>query len=109
MEVRSLGIHVSMVESGFLNTPIQANRQYPRTPVDAYEDRRARAYAAFRREEDKGPGADLPARAILKAIQSRNPQLRILVGSMARQNLTLRRVLPYAVFENAAMRFFGVD
>lgn len=109
MEVRSFGIHVSVVESGFLNTPIQANRQYPRAPVDAYEDRRARAYAAFRREEDKGPGADVPARAILKTIQSRNPRLRILVGSMARQNLTLRRILPHGVFEGAAMRFFGID
>ena len=109
MEVRSHGIHVSLVEPAFLNTPMQANRQYASAPLAAYERSRAGAFAAFRREEAEGPDADLVARTILAIVRKRNPRLRNLVGSKARQNLTLRRVLPAAVFEPATRRYFGIE
>jgi NAD(P)-dependent dehydrogenase (short-subunit alcohol dehydrogenase family) len=109
MEVHSHGIHVSLVEPAFLNTTMQTNRQYAAASGEGYQRSRDAAYAAFRREEAQGPGADLVARAILALVRSRNPRLRTLVGSKARQNLALRRTLPAAMFEPATRRYFGVE
>ena len=62
MEVQPFGIHVSQIEAGFLNTPMQSNRQ---TAVEAqsaeYDTHRERAYRTIAEREARGPGADLVA------------------------------------------------
>ena len=109
LEVAPFGILVSQVEPGFLRTAMMQNRKAPERTIAEYDRWRERAFAAIRDYEEKGPGAELVADAILRSVTSRRPRLRYLVGGQARFVTTLRRFAPEAAFEKGARGTFRLD
>lgn len=109
LEVKPLNIRVSQIEPGFLRTPMMNRRQTARNPIADYDPWRQRAYEAIREYEEKGPGPELVANAVLKIARSRTPRLRYIVGRQAVTITRLRRFLPEAAFERGARSAFQLD
>ena len=108
-ELEPFAIHVSLVEPGFLKTPLMNKRELAGQPIREYAPWRQRALGAIREYEDKGPGPELVARTVLKIIESRTPRLRYAIGQQARLISRLRRFLPEAAFERGTRRTFHLD
>jgi NAD(P)-dependent dehydrogenase (short-subunit alcohol dehydrogenase family) len=108
-EVRPFGIHVSQIEAGFLNTPMQSNRQKAATPIAEYDTHRERAYQSIADYEARGPSADLVAHTVARIVSSRNPRLRHVVGQQARFAVRVRWFLPESMFEQGVRRHFRLD
>lgn len=109
IEVQPFGIHVSQIEAGFLDTPMQAHRQMAAERIAEYDTHRERAYRAIAEYEARGPSADLIAHAVARIVTSRNPRLRHVVGRQARFATRMRRFLPEAMFEQGVRRHFRLD
>lgn len=109
MEVAPFNIHVSLAEPGFLKTPMMDKRQVAAAPRPAYDVWRQRAFNAFRSFEQKAPGPELVADALLDIISSASPRLRYLVGSQAKSTSRLITLLPAGVFEQGKRRAFKLD
>jgi len=108
-ELRPFGIHVSLVEPGFLKTPMMYARQSVRHPISDYDLWRKRALAAVREFEESGPGPELVANAVLKIVQSKSPRLRHILGQQAMLVSDLRRFLPEVMFERGIRGSFKLD
>jgi NAD(P)-dependent dehydrogenase (short-subunit alcohol dehydrogenase family) len=108
-ELKPFAIHVSLVEPGFLKTPLMSKRELASQPIRAYDSWRQRALGAIRAYEEKGPGPELVARTVLEIIESRTPRLRYAIGQQARLISRLRRFLPEGAFERGARRTFRLD
>jgi len=59
--------------------------------------------------ERKGPGPEVVARAVLKAVHARKPALRYRVTREATQFTLLRRLLPGWLFERGVRLGFHLD
>ena len=105
-EVKPFNIQVSLVEAGFLKTPLREKRQLAAERVSEYDSWRQRALDAIREQEEKGPGPELVADTVIRIIESRKPRLRYAVGRQARLISTLRRFLPEAAFEQGTRSTF---
>ena len=108
-EVRPFNIHVSMVEPAFLNTPIAQHRQISAGRIIDYEPWRERALRAIRTHEERGPGPELVAEALLEIVSSDAPRLRYVVGRQAISVSRFRRFLPSGMFEQGVRRTFSLD
>jgi NAD(P)-dependent dehydrogenase (short-subunit alcohol dehydrogenase family) len=108
-EVKPFGVHVSLIEVGFLNTPMQAHRQHTAARIADYDAARRNALDAIAEREARGPGAELIARTALRIAGSRRPRLRYVVGREARLVMQLRRVLPAGMFEQGVRRTFRLE
>lgn len=108
-EVKPFNIQVSLIEAGFLNTPLKGKRQLAAQPISDYDIWRTRAMNAIREYEEKGPDAGLIANTILKIIESETPRLRYIVGQQAKQIMWFRWLLPEAMFEQGARSTFNLD
>jgi NAD(P)-dependent dehydrogenase (short-subunit alcohol dehydrogenase family) len=108
-EVKPFNIRVSLAEAGFLKTPMMNNRQLAAKRMTAYDPWRKRALDAIRANEEKGPGPELVAEALLEIIASKTPRLRYLIGGQARSVARLRRFLPAAMYEQGVRRTFWLD
>ena len=108
-EVRPFGIHVSQIEAGFLNTPMQSNRKRAAKPIAEYDTHRERAYQAIAEYEARGPNAGLVAQTVARIVSSRNPRLRYVVGQQAKFAMRVRYFLPAAMFEEGVRRHFRLD
>jgi len=108
-EVRPFNIHVSMVEPGFLKTPMMNARQLAAYPIRDYDQWRKRALAAVREFEEKAPGPELVANIVLKIIKSKTPRLRYILGQQATLVSNLQRFLPEAMLEQAIRGNFKLD
>ncbi len=108
-EIKPFNIHVSMVEPGFLKTPMMNTRQLAANPVREYDLWRKRALAAFHEFEEKAPGPELVADIVLKIIESRAPRLRYILGQQAIVVSNLRRFLPETILERGIRGNFNLD
>jgi NAD(P)-dependent dehydrogenase (short-subunit alcohol dehydrogenase family) len=109
LEVAPLGIHVSLVEPGIVNTEIWGtNRQVARGALDP-----ASPYHAWFQEAEKLADGALRsasvkpqdvARVVHKALTTPRPRLRYLVGRRASMVLAARNLLPGEIFERAYAR-----
>ncbi len=108
-ELRSQGIHVSIVEPGFVRTGLARKAQTGARPIDDYSSWRERAARAVLRHEDRGTAPEAVAGQILRILDSRSPRLRYKVGRDASRFLRLRRALPYPIFEWGLRREFLPD
>ena len=109
MEVKPFHIHVSLIEPGFLHTPMMNKRQVAADQLMEYEPWRQRAFHAIRQYEEQGPDPQLVAETVLKIITSKTPRLRYVIGGQANFVSRSRRFLPEGVFEQASRSFFGLD
>ena len=108
-EVKPFNIHVSLVEAGFLKTPMMNHRQVAAQQIGEYDPWRQRAFNVFREYEEKGPGSELVAETVLKIITSNTPRLRYVIGQQAKIVSRLRRFLPESAFEKGARSSFHLD
>lgn len=74
-----------------------------------YEPWRVRALNAIRASEEKAPGPEVVADALLEIISSPTPRLRYLIGRQAKSVARLRRFLPGGMFEQGVRRTFSLD
>jgi NAD(P)-dependent dehydrogenase (short-subunit alcohol dehydrogenase family) len=108
-EVKPFGIHVSMTEAGFLNTPMMQNRQVVANPTADYDPWRQRALQAISAYEGRGPGPEVVANTLLEIVSSRTPRLRYLIGKQAKSVARLRRCLPAGLYEQGVRRTFSLN
>jgi NAD(P)-dependent dehydrogenase (short-subunit alcohol dehydrogenase family) len=111
MEARPFGIRVSMVEPGDYATGFTANRRMTAASIagSPYAERCSKAVR--RMAEDESANADIGpvVRATIAAIESGNPRLRYPVANVLQRALvTLRPILPQALFEYLMMETYGI-
>jgi len=107
-ELRPLGINVTLIEPGFVHTPIGEKTQIAAKPLSAYDGVRQRATAALGRHVEHGIAPDAVAKTVLGAVQSRSPSLRYRVGTDAAWLPRLKSVLPWPLFAVGVRRTFAV-
>lgn len=111
METRPFGIHVSMVEPGDFATRFTANRRMTAasTAESPYAERCRNAVR--RMVEDESQNADIGpvVRAVIAAIEARQPRARYPAASALQRTLVaLRPALPQALFEYVMMDSYGI-
>jgi NAD(P)-dependent dehydrogenase (short-subunit alcohol dehydrogenase family) len=117
LELRSLGMHVSIIEPGMIATPIldKANagsdtlrEALPEEARALYEKGMRAVQETFAKGAAQAGAPETVARAIEHALTARRPRTRYPVGMDALMQLTLRRVLPDRVFDAFLTRFMGL-
>ncbi len=108
-EVKPFNIRVSLVEPSFLKTPMMNARQLAAHRIGEYDPWRQRALDAIHESEEKAPGPEMVARAVLKVIESKAPRLRYVIGQQAAVISRLRRFLPEGMFERGVRQLFRLD
>src|SRR5262245_8540656 len=76
LELKPFNIQASLTEAGFLKTPMTDKRQISASRLAEYDPWRRRALDAIRAREQKAPGPELVAQAVLRIIASETPRLR---------------------------------
>src|SRR5262249_30166174 len=109
LEVRPFGIHISIIEPGFLRTNLDHNAAMADRLLAAYEEQRQRTIEALRRSTEKGGPPTMVAGAVLSAATSPRPRRRYLVGRDARLLRGLRTLLPPGWFELGLRRRFRLS
>jgi short-subunit dehydrogenase len=107
-ELRPFGIHVTLIEPGFIRTPIGESTQVAAAPLAPYDGVRQRATAALGRHIEHGIAPDRVAKSVLRAINSRSPSLRYRVGADAAWFPRLKSVMPWPLFAVGVRRTFAV-
>jgi NAD(P)-dependent dehydrogenase (short-subunit alcohol dehydrogenase family) len=107
-EVRPFGISVSLVEPGFVNTPIGEASPAAARPLSAYDTTRKRMLAAFGHALESGIPPEQVARRVLQIIEQRAPGLRYRVGAQATWLPRLRNVVPWKVYAAGVRKTFAV-
>jgi NAD(P)-dependent dehydrogenase (short-subunit alcohol dehydrogenase family) len=107
-EVRPFGVSVSLIEPGFVNTPIVSQTRMPTTPLAVYTNARKASEQSLIESSQKGTDPNAVARAILHAATTTRPRLRYPVGQDAKTLLLLKRLLPGSAFESLKRRAFSV-
>jgi NAD(P)-dependent dehydrogenase (short-subunit alcohol dehydrogenase family) len=107
LDLKPLGIRVSMVEPGAIKTPLFLN---PTTsPMPDYSPWRERGLKTMKGFEDKAPGPEVVADVVSKVVRSRNPRLRNRVTREAMIFSFLRWLLPAGAFEWGTRQAFRLD
>jgi len=107
-EVRPFGISVSLVEPGFVNTPIGEASPAAARPLPAYDASRKSMLAAFGHSLQGGIPPEQVARRVLQIIEQPNPGLRYRVGAHATWLPRLRNVVPWKVYAAGVRKTFAV-
>lgn len=107
-EVRPFGISVSLVEPGFVNTPIGEASPSPVRPLHAYDAARKRMLAAFGHSLEAGIPPEQVARRVLQIIEHPHPGLRYRVGAQATWLPRLRNMVPWKVYAAGVRKTFAV-
>ena len=111
LEVRSLGIRVVLVEPGSFQTDIWTRNAYiGQKLLDGSSPNRERGQR-MRDKVQALPKKDpiVVAQTIATIAQNPNPRLRYLVGSDARMQLWLKRLLPWKSYERLVARALKID
>jgi len=111
LEVNALGIKVVLVEPGAFDTGVWT--QGARMGEEAKKNISPNFQRSLRMREviQKIPKADpiAVARVIVNVAQDPNPKLRYLVGSDARTQLALKRILSWKMYEKMIANFVKLD
>jgi NAD(P)-dependent dehydrogenase (short-subunit alcohol dehydrogenase family) len=99
-EVRPFHIRVSLVEPGFLQTPIAQTIESPDRALEVYAARRQQAVALDCLSIQHGRDPIIVAQAIDRIIRSRSPRLRYAIGLDAQVMTTAKRLLPGKMVEH---------
>jgi NAD(P)-dependent dehydrogenase (short-subunit alcohol dehydrogenase family) len=108
-ELKPFGISVSLIEPGFVRTPINQAARTAANRLSAYDGPRDRAMAVVDRSIEKGIPADFVANIVFRAAQSRTPRLRYRVGADSRWLPRLKKVSPWNLFAAGVRRTFELD
>ena len=108
-ELKPFGITASLIEPGFVRTPINQAARFAAEPLAAYDGPRDRAIAVVERSVEKGISAELVAKTVLRAAQSTTPRLRYPVGADARWLPRLKKAASWNFFASGVRRTFALD
>jgi NAD(P)-dependent dehydrogenase (short-subunit alcohol dehydrogenase family) len=100
-EVRQYGIRVLLIEPGWTDTGIEANRVRPDNPLPIYERQSQIAVQIMTSEVKDGDDPATVAKVVVTAATAANPKLRYTAGSMAGRVSTLRRFIPVRAFDRS--------
>jgi NAD(P)-dependent dehydrogenase (short-subunit alcohol dehydrogenase family) len=118
MELRPWKMHVSIVEPGYVQTPIVekslADAQALREQLSLeakllYEPYLLAARDATRREAAKGVPPEVVAKAVAHALLARRPRTRYVVGQHSRFQVSLGRSLPDRWRDALIARHLGIE
>ena len=113
MELHQWGIHVSVIEPGSFGTEIwrrggeAADSTIERVPEEKrrlYADLIAAVRRLARRTEQRGRPPDAVVRAIVHALTASRPRTRYVVGTDARIQMALARLLPDRAYDAVVRR-----
>ena len=107
-ELRSRGVHVSLVEPGDIKTPFNAQTDFATAENSAYGEDIERCRAVVEASLDEAPGPEIVAKVIHRALTARRPRVRYAVGREARGVALGRRLLPDRWALRLVGRHFGV-
>lgn len=107
-EVRPFGISVSLVEPGFVNTPIGEASPEAQLAIPAYSTTRKRMLAQFGKSLAAGIPPEQVGERVLKVVSSKTPALRNPVGAQATWLPRLRSVVPWNVYAAGVRKTFAV-
>ena len=107
-ELRPFGISVSLVEPGFVNTPIGESSPGAAHPLPAYDATRKQMLTAFGKALAGGIAADEVARTVLAIVERSSPALRNPVGSQATWLPRIRSVVPWSVYAAGVRKTFAI-
>lgn len=107
-EVRPFGISVSLVEPGFVNTPIGEASPAAARPLPAYDATRKSMLTAFGHALEAGIPPEQVARRVLQIVESASPGLRYRVGTQATWLPRLRNFVPWKVYAAGVRKTFAV-
>jgi len=108
-EVQPFNIRVSLIEAGFLKTPLMEKRQMTAQTISDYDTWRQRAMKSVREYEETGPDAHLVADTVVQIIESKSPRLRYIVGQQAKSISRFRHLLPESMFNQGTRSTFKLD
>ncbi|MDY6999094.1 MAG: SDR family NAD(P)-dependent oxidoreductase [Actinomycetota bacterium] len=118
LEFGRLGVGVSVIEPGFIATPMGGRLERDTAEVlESMPPERREAYAGqlvklaeqISGEAEHGSPPEVVAEAILHALTSRRPRTRYAAGAGSARLLFLRRVLPDRWFDRIILRTTGLD
>jgi NAD(P)-dependent dehydrogenase (short-subunit alcohol dehydrogenase family) len=112
MEVRSLGIQVVLIEPGAFETDIWGRNAIVSAQTQSPDSPNAERIVRWRKriEDNKlRPDAQEVADAIAKILDDPRPKLRYVFGPDAKMGLTMRRLLPWGLFERMLIKGSGID
>jgi NAD(P)-dependent dehydrogenase (short-subunit alcohol dehydrogenase family) len=117
MELRPWKMHVSLVEPGFVQTPI-ANKslaaadefraQLPSEGLELYGPAFCAVRDATQREAAKGSPTDVVVKAVVHALTARRPRTRYVVGPQSAWQIRLARALPDRWLDSLIVRHLGL-
>jgi len=93
-EVGRLGIHVSLVEPGDINTPFNAAMGWGEGEDSHYGEAIRRCEEVIRESLPKAPGPEIVAKTIARALTAHRPRVRYSVGPDSTLVPLGRRLLP---------------
>jgi NAD(P)-dependent dehydrogenase (short-subunit alcohol dehydrogenase family) len=100
-EVRNLGIRVSVIEPGFINTDIVEHAPEAAASFEPYKSARAKPAEIFRRWIENGVNPDVVAQTVTEAALSDFPRLSYLPDGVASLAAFLHTVFPSPLFDFA--------
>jgi len=93
-ELQPLGVRVSLIEPGDIDTPMNDHMDWGETEHSAYTDRIRRCEEVIRESLPKAPPPEVVARTIHRALTARRPRVRYAVGAESLLVPVGRRLLP---------------
>jgi NAD(P)-dependent dehydrogenase (short-subunit alcohol dehydrogenase family) len=117
LELRTTGMHVSVIEPGMIATSMGGKlerdtdvwlRSLPEAGRARYGTGLAAMAAKISRDAANGSPPDVVACAVVHALTSRRPRTRYAVGAGAKQMMFLRRVLPDRWIDRMVLHAIGV-
>jgi NAD(P)-dependent dehydrogenase (short-subunit alcohol dehydrogenase family) len=105
-EVRQFGIRVSLIEPGFVRTPISQATRTAANPIAAYDQARSSALASIASAVEHGSSPELVAERVVRVTERSSPNLRFRVGNDVRLLPLLRTLLPWRAFAGGVRRMF---
>ena len=107
-ELRPFGIAVSLIEPGYIKTPLYSAEQKTAAIAD-YQPWRRRFDKRMAEFDGKAPGPEVVAEAVSKAVSSAKPALRYRVTREATMFTFMRSWFPGSLFETGLRSGFHLD
>ena len=107
-ELYATRVRVSLIEPGDIRTAFNDATDFDLVRDSRYGERAARSREVIERSLAGAPGPEIVARAILRALTTRNPRIRYTVGREARLVSFAKRWLPERFGLRLIRRHFGV-
>lgn len=107
-EVKSLGIHVSVVEPGFFRTNLASSRAHASNEIADYDEQRTRVLRVLEPSFREGGDPRDVANTIVKIMETPSPRLHWAVGK-ERSALLAKRLLPASTVESHSRKHWRVD